>query len=376
MTLKRKWGSTIIRALLPLLLIFQPCYCQDFKWQKLMDIGHAARKQGNFEKAEEYYQLAADTAEKTISNEGAVAVCLIAKADVCFDEEKYATADRLYHQALNLSQKVHGANSKQVSEILQKQASLEYKHRNYLEAEKLYKRIVEIEENSSNPNQAVIVLLLTKLGNCARYQGDQRFPPSKDPLINTKYADAEKHFALALKGKESLRDLENEETAKALEALAFLYGREEKLKDEEKLLRQVLSIREKTLNPNDAAVAKTLANLSNVLLEQKKSQEAERLINRALAIWRRLPPFRAAGKGGYISQENLDCVITMNNTGVKLLNHGKNASAESVFDSLIHVDPQYNLGYENRSILRRKRGDIKGANDDKTMADRLRVRPS
>lgn len=373
MTFKLKLGSTIILATLLILLILQPCYCQDFKWQKLMDVGNAARKQGNFEKAEEYYQLAAETAEKTNSNEGALAVCLIAKADVCFDEEKYATADRLYYQALRLCQKVHGANSRQVSEILQKQATLECKHRNYLEAEKLYNRIKDIEEKSSNPDQSKIVLLLTKLGDCARFQGDQRIPSSKDPLINTKYADAEKYFSLALKGRESLRDLESEEAAKALEALAFLYGREEKLKDEEKLLRRVLSIREK-LNPADAVLAKTLADLSNVLLEQKKSQEADCLLNRALTIWNRLPPFRAAGKGGYISQENFHCVITMNNTGVKLLNHGKNTQAESVFDALIRLDPQYNLGYENRAILRRKRGNLNGANEDTIMADQFRVR--
>lgn len=356
-------------------LLLQPCASQDFKWQKLLDIGNAARKRGDFNKAEEYYRLAVETAEKSDSNQGSVAICLIAEADACCDAEKFATADRLYCQALKIREKITGLESAEVSEVLQKQVALEYRHRNYGEAENLYKRILDIEEKSSNPNQSKIVSFLTKLGNCARSQGDQRIPSSKDPRINTKYADAEKYFARAVKESERLTHSNGEETAIALESLAHLYGQEEKLEEEAKLYRRILAIREKTLKPTDRSLAKPLADLSIVLIMQKKVPEAERLMNRALVIWNGLPAFRSTEENSPISRENMDCIIAMNNIGVKLLNHGKNVLAESVFNALIHLDPRYSLSYENRSILRRKRGDEKGANEDMKKAEQLRKHP-
>ena len=94
---------------------------------------------------------------------------------------------------------------------------------------------------------------------------------------------------------------------------------------------------------------------------QDKFADSESLVKRAAAIWKSMPESHPE-----LATDLKSGVIGVNNLGVIFMNKRKYAEAEVIFDELIRLDPNYQLGYSNRSIARRNLGDIKGAEEDKS----------
>ena len=102
-----------------------------------------------------------------------------------------------------------------------------------------------------------------------------------------KYAEAEKLFSAGLKSAEQ-SGLYKLEVATAQNNLAEVYRAQAKYSKAEPLYKNSLAIREKTLEPNHAAVAADLNNLASLLRKTNRKSEAAKLEARANAI----PPAR------------------------------------------------------------------------------------
>jgi len=139
------------------------------------------------------------------------------------------------------------------------------------------------------------------------------------------------------------------------------FHEDRRLDEAESLYKRALEIREKYLGPKDALVAVTLDELAELYAWQNKYKDAETTANRALEIWKGVVP--------PISIDGVDnpkhVVMTLNNIGVYFMNANKYAEAEKVLSEAIRLDPKYELAYANRAIAREKRGDKKGAVEDR-----------
>lgn len=102
-----------------------------------------------------------------------------------------------------------------------------------------------------------------------------------------KYAEAEKLFSAGLKSAEQ-SGLYQLEVATAQNNLVEVYRAQAKYSKAEPLYKNSLAIREKTLEPNHAAVAADLNNLASLLRKTNRKSEAAKLEARANAI----PPAR------------------------------------------------------------------------------------
>lgn len=102
-----------------------------------------------------------------------------------------------------------------------------------------------------------------------------------------KFKDAERLYKRALQIREKLLGPNHLEVAQTLSDLAAWC--QKGLKDSEPLNKRALEIREKALGPEHSDVAQSLYQLAEVLNHKERKSEAEPLYKRALAIWEKTP---------------------------------------------------------------------------------------
>jgi tetratricopeptide (TPR) repeat protein len=156
--------------------------------------------------------------------------------------------------------------------------------------------------------------------------------------------------------------------ADKLEELAQAKIQKNRFDEATKLYVRVLEIRQKYLGPKHLLVALTFGELAEVYGWQHKYEDVEQESNRALEILKdAVPPISA----DVVDDDTHRVVISLNNAGVYLINGGKLAAAEKVLSEAIRLDPTYVLPFGNRSLERKKRGDEKGAEEDRATAHNL-----
>jgi len=136
----------------------------------------------------------------------------------------------------------------------------------------------------------------------------------------------------------------------------------------EQLYRRSLAIREKSSGSDSPKIQENLICLAMMCLVQNKFDDAKPLLTRSFAIWE--ANTQQLSSGDYRPQPVCP-VAALNNLGVTCFNKGKLAESERLFDEALKMDPKYALGYANRSIARRKLGNIQGAEEDSREAKRL-----
>jgi len=100
-----------------------------------------------------------------------------------------------------------------------------------------------------------------------------------------KYDEAEKLYLRAIEIQEQLDGKDNLSVAYSLNNLGLLYSEQKKYDKSEETLRRALTIREKKLEPTDTNIAVTLVNLGKLYSDQDKLTEAESLYDRAFKIF-------------------------------------------------------------------------------------------
>ncbi|MSR56329.1 MAG: tetratricopeptide repeat protein [Planctomycetaceae bacterium] len=179
-------------------------------------------------------------------------------------------AERLYRRALAIDEQSYGPNHSDVARDLNNLATLLQATNRLGEAEPLMHRVVTIVEKSlgqDHPNVATALNNLAQLLQATNRLGEA------EPLMRR---------ALAI--DEQSHGPDHPKVARDLINLAALLQDTNRLGEAEPLMRRALVIDEQSYGPDHPDVARALNNLAQLLQATNRLGEAEPLMRRALAI--------------------------------------------------------------------------------------------
>jgi tetratricopeptide (TPR) repeat protein len=134
-----------------------------------------------------------------------------------------------------------------------------------------------------------------------------------------KYEDSEKLGRRALEGREKLLGIHHPDTLSSVSNLASALYSQGKYEEAEKLDRRVLEVREKELGIHHPDTLISVSNLASVLSSQGKYEEAKKLYQRALE-----------GQEKELGIHHLDTLRSVTNLAVLLRTQGKYEEAEKL----------------------------------------------
>jgi tetratricopeptide (TPR) repeat protein len=191
-------------------------------------------------------------------------------AEVYREQGKYAEAEPLYRRALEIREQTHEGGHASVASILSNLGQLYTSQGRYSDAERLHRRALEIRQNSLNAEAPNVALSLFDLAELYRVQA--------------KYGDAEPLFAHARKIFEAAVGPDHTDLAATLNNLALLYADQERYSEAEALYEQSQAILEKSLGPRDPDVATVIENRAALLVRTHRERQAEEFKMRAQRI--------------------------------------------------------------------------------------------
>jgi len=189
------------------------------------------------------------------------------------------------------------------------------------EAEQMYQRALQGEEETLGPEHISTLKTVNSLGNLYTAQG--------------KHAKAEQMCQRALQSYEKALGPEHISTLDIVNNLGLLYSKQGKLAKAEQMYQRALQGKEKTLGPEHISTLKIVNNLGNLYTEQGKLAEAERIYQRALQ-----------GKEKALGPEHVLTLDTVNNLGLLYTEQGKLAEAEQMYQRALQGYEKA-LGAEN-----------------------------
>jgi tetratricopeptide (TPR) repeat protein len=246
-------------------------------WQKYSDSGSQAFKERRFDDAEKYFGLAVKEAEQFGFDDDRLAASLnnlanTYSANYHYEAErgaKFKEAERLYKRALQIREKLLGPDHLEVAETLSDLAAWNQKKFNY--SESLNKRALEIREKALGPEHLDVAQSLFQLAEAYSHRG--------------KKSEAEPLYKRALKIWEKAAD-SDEKIALCLDGLADIDLHSDHEADAEPLLKRSLSIWEKQPK-REFTVLYRLNKLATVYKKQGKQKELEETYKHCLAITER-----------------------------------------------------------------------------------------
>ena len=225
---------------------------------------------------------------------------------------QYVEAEPLYRRSLEICERVLGPDHPDTANSLNNLASLLNNQGKYDEAEPLFTRALEICERVLGPDHPATANSLNNLALLLNNQG--------------KYDEAEPLYRRALEIKERVLGPDHPSTATSLNNLAGLFYAQGKYDEAEPLYARALEIRERVLGPDHPATATSLNNLAELLRKQGKYDEAEPLYARALEIRERV-----------LGLDHPDTAQSLNNLALLLYSQGKYHEAEPLYTRALEI---------------------------------------
>jgi tetratricopeptide (TPR) repeat protein/predicted Ser/Thr protein kinase len=182
---------------------------------------------------------------------------------------KHADAESLFSRTLKISRRVLGPEHPTTLKTTTGLANVYYIQGKYAQAEALYSEVLKIKRRTSGPEGIV----MNNLATVYSAQG--------------KYRQAE---ALQVETVESMRRLfgpESPATLESMNVLATVYFSQAKYKEAEALYRQAAEVRRRILGPNHLDTLYSMVNLG-ATYEGEGKHEAEQIYSENLGIMRRV----------------------------------------------------------------------------------------
>jgi tetratricopeptide (TPR) repeat protein len=236
-------------------------------------------------------------------------------ANYLSNRTRFAEAEPLYQQALQIGEQVLGPEDLMMARALYGLAALYSDQSKYEEARHLHLRALHIREKFIETEPSLVAISLNMLAEIYRHQGkyeeaeplylrarhiweqmpEHNHPPEASLLNNLgilyktlgRYREAEPLYFQARHIWEQALGSNDPQIAYSLNNLANLYGVQGRYEEAEPLFLRALQIREQALGPEHPQVANPLNNLAELYSLQGKYKEAESLFQRALRIWER-----------------------------------------------------------------------------------------
>ena len=187
-----------------------------------------------------------------------------------YTKSAHTQAERLYRRVLTIDETRLGSDNPDVAVHLNNLAELLRATNRLAEAEPLHRRALAIQEAKFGLDHPVVAVLLYNLAESLKATG--------------RPAEAEPLYRRALTITEATLGPDHPNLAIRLHSLAGLLHDTGRLAKAEPLMRRALAITEATFGPNHPDVAIRLNNLAQLLQVTNRLPEAEPLMRKALAI--------------------------------------------------------------------------------------------
>jgi CHAT domain-containing protein/tetratricopeptide (TPR) repeat protein len=203
----------------------------------------------------------------------ALAVKLTLNADKLQLDRKYAEAEKLYRQVLEIRKTAVGEEHDLTAATLNSLGNNMRQQNQLAEAEKLHRKALEIRRKvlgEFHQNTAICYYTLA---------GDLR--------ELSKFPEAEKNYRKAIEIRTQVLGPEHEATVVTMNALAAMLKSQKQYAESEKIYKKVLDMRLKAAGAKDEKLAEASMNLANSVELQGRFAEAESLYRNAVEINRK-----------------------------------------------------------------------------------------
>jgi tetratricopeptide (TPR) repeat protein/transcriptional regulator with XRE-family HTH domain len=191
-------------------------------------------------------------------------------ANYFVNRSRLAEAEILYQRVLQINQQRHGSEHLSILSVLNRLANTAFVQEDYQEAEQLCLRVLRINEQTLAPDDLQIANSLNNLGILSVYQG--------------KYQEAEQYYQRALDIREHKLGLEHPLSTSLLNNLAVLYLEQGKYDKAEYHMQRALCVNERILGPEHTQLVLLLINLGKISLERGNYEQTMLSCQRAIHI--------------------------------------------------------------------------------------------
>ncbi len=254
-----------------LMFLAAPARGDQTQWQSQTDAGNRAYADGNYENAENFFAAALKTAQASDKQDARLATSLNNLAEALRAQSERKLAEPLYKQAIDIQEKVLGADDLEVAKTATNLAKLYRGWHKYDDAEPLFKRAISIREKKLGPDDPAVAKSLVELAEFYRDQENKL--DACEPLYQRALAIREKAFGP-----------NDPSVAEMLNRIATLYRVQKKYAAAEPLLRRSLAIEEKAFGPDDPRVAHNYSQLASLYKYQNDFASAEPFLRRSMEI--------------------------------------------------------------------------------------------
>jgi CHAT domain-containing protein/Tfp pilus assembly protein PilF len=255
------------------------------------------------------------------------------------DAGKNDEALPLAQRALEIREKLLGAEHRDVAAAIDLVAGIYTDKGEYVKAEPLYSRALDINEKALGKDHPGAALELHNLALIYRMQ--------------VKYVEAERQCRRALEIREKALGEDHPDTADSFDELGHIYVAQGKYEEAEPLYKRALDIDEKTLGEDHQYTGTILGNLALLYYYLGKYEKAELLYKRALDINEKT-----------LSKDHPSIAIYLINLALIYDSLGKYVEAEPLYKRALEIrekklgrdHPETALGLNNLAALYQKQG--------------------
>jgi CHAT domain-containing protein/Tfp pilus assembly protein PilF len=280
---------------------------------------------GKFDDALTLVERALEIRERILGAEHRdVAVALRGLATLYYDKGEYAKAEPLYQRALIIQEKALGPKHREVANTLYRLGVLHFSRSEYEKSESLHNRALAIREEVLGPEHPLVAFPLNSLASICAVKGD--------------YVKAERLFNRALKIREKALGPEHPLVSDPLANLAIIYYYRGDYEKAEPLFNRALTIDEKSLGSEHPGVADSLNNFGIFYRNKGEDAKAEPLLQRALKIREKM-----------LGPEHPEVANTLRNLADLYDDRGDYAKAEQLYKRSLDISERA-LGPEHPSV--------------------------
>jgi tetratricopeptide (TPR) repeat protein len=249
------------------------------RWETQNEAGRRFFGKGDFARAEQAFAAAVREAEQLGAGDLRLATSLANLAQLKLRQRNYDEADRLFRRSLQIREAALGHDHASLVQTVNGLAAVCYARGDIDAAEPLFQRALSITERRLGAQHPDIVISLNSLARIAFKRSD--------------YAAAGPLLERLLMLKESSLGSGHPESAPILTSLVKVRAAEGALDEAERLARRVVAIRESEQPPSEQTLASSLELLADVLARLRKPHDEQSARQRAAAL--RAHPAATAG---------------------------------------------------------------------------------
>jgi tetratricopeptide (TPR) repeat protein len=282
---------------------------------------------GKYAEAEAMYRQTLQLQETVLGKEHPhTPASIVGLANSLHSQGKYAEAEAMYRQTLQLQETVLGKEHPDTLRSIMGLASSLYSQGQYAEAEAMYRQTLQLQETVLGKEHPDALASMMNIANSLHSQGQ--------------YAEAEAMYKQTLQLQETVLGKEHPDALASMMNLANSLHSQGQYAEAEAMYRQTLQLQETVLGKEHPDTLVSMINLANSLRKQSQYAEAEAMHRQTLQLQETV-----------LGKEHPDTLASIVGLANSLYSQGKYAEAEAMYRQTLQLQERV-LGKEHPDTLR------------------------